>query len=75
MKWYVISHPSRGWYTGSEYEITKDGYKWVPHFAWSVTARDDRVERLYSQREIDRELNKMPKKVREKCTVQELKSR
>lgn len=69
MKYSVISHPSRGFYVGAEYEpLAKGGYGWVPHFGRS-TARDDRVERLHSQREIDRELDKMPEKLRKQCKI------
>lgn len=72
MKFFVIEHPSRGWYTGSEYELLKTcDYGWIPHFAWSITARDDRVERMYSQSEVNRELKKIPKRLRDQCRVKE----
>lgn len=74
MKYSVIEHQTRGWYTGSEYGPLKEGgYGWIPHFAWSILGSDDRVEKMFSNREVQKELDKIPEKVRAKCQVKEIK--
>lgn len=78
MSYFVIEHPTRGWYVGGEYENVslKDGrrgYLYRPKFAWSIIVRDDRVKKMFSQREADSELKKIPQAVRIKCRIKEFK--
>lgn len=74
MTYFVIEHKTKGYYTGREYELKEKDYEWVPHFAWSVSARHDRVTKMFSDAEVKRELSKMPPKIRLNCVVRELKT-
>lgn len=68
---FVIEHPTRGWYTDRVYDPFTG--VWKPRFSYSIGARDDRVHKMFSQREVDNELSKMSVDVRAKCTVKTLK--
>lgn len=47
MEYYVIEHPTRGFYVGHDFN---DNMEWVPKFRWSISPRDDDVEKFWSGR-------------------------
>jgi len=71
MEYFVIEHPTRGWFIGNTYEYLGKApyYSWKPKFAYSIQASDKKVKRMFSKAEIDKELDRMPEKIRSKCNV------